>query len=160
MCHKPFAIGHICYNMPETPTENLQPPAPNPYEKIPLILFIDDNPVDRAYVDKILTRNGFKVILAEDGPDGVKMAHKEIPDLILLDILLPKVSGIEISKQIKEDPAIAHIPVVFFTTLDAPRGFVNFSDYGAVGFIPKSISTVDLIRQIKLALNRNPKLHD
>ena len=137
--------------------ENLPHPNSNPNEKVPVVLFIDDNPVDRAYVEKILARNGFKVLLAEDGPDGVKMAHKELPDLILLDILLPKVSGIEISKQMKQDPAIAHIPVVFFTTLDAPRGFVNFSDYGAVGFIPKSISTVDLVRQIKLALNRNPK---
>ena len=140
--------------------ENLPKQNSNPNEKIPVILFIDDNPVDRAYVEKILTRNGFKVLLAEDGPDGVKMAHKELPDLILLDILLPKVSGIEISKQMKQDPAIAHIPVVFFTTLDAPRGFVNFADYGAVGFIPKSISSVDLIRQVKLSLNRNPKFHD
>ena len=143
--------------MSENPTENPQPRNSNSQEKPPIVLFIDDSPVDRAYIDKILTRNGFKVLLAENGIDGIKLAKQEMPDLILLDILLPKVSGIEISKQIKQDPGIEHIPIVFFTTLDAPRGFVNFSDYGAVGFIPKSISTVDLIRQVKLALNRNPK---
>ena len=139
-----------------TPNEN-EPQHPIVNENPPVILFIDDSPVDRAYIDKILTRNGFKVFLAEDGSQGVKMAHEKMPDLILLDILLPKVSGIEISKQIKADTDIQHIPVVFFTTVDAPRGFVNYGDYGAVGFIPKSITTVDLIRQIRLALNRNPK---
>ena len=143
--------------MSDIPVENSQPDNSNSNEKPALILFIDDSPVDRTYIDKTLTRSGFKVILAEDGAEGIKLAHKDMPDLIILDILLPKVSGIEVSKQIKQDAKIAHIPVVFFTTLDAPRGFVNFTDYGAVGFIPKSISTVDLIRQIKLALNRNPK---
>ena len=122
------------------------------------ILFVDDSIVDRTYVDKILTKNGFEVILAEDGDSGIAAAQKEIPDLILLDILLPHISGIEVCKKIKEDKSIQHIPIVFFTNVDAPRSFFNFQSYGAVDFIPKSISPVDLVMKIKLALRRNPHL--
>ena len=122
------------------------------------ILFVDDNIVDRTYVEKILIKNGFDVFLAEDGGAGIAMAQEEIPDLILLDILLPHISGIEVCKKIKQDKNIEHIPVIFFTNVDAPRSFLNFQSYGAVDFIPKSISPVDLIMKIKLALRRNPRL--
>ena len=123
------------------------------------ILLIDDNPVDRTYVDKILTKNGFKVILAENGETGIAAARQEIPDLILLDILLPHISGIEVCKKLKDDQTIKHIPVVFFSNIDAPKSFMNIESYGAVDFISKSVSPVDLVMHIKMAINRNPRSH-
>ena len=77
----------------------------------PCVLFIDDSPVDRTYIQGVLVNNGFNLLLAEDGPEGIKMARDQQPGLILLDILLPKVSGIEVCKRIKADPAIKHIPI-------------------------------------------------
>ena len=131
----------------------------NPSGRGHRILFIDDNPVDRAYVEKILTKNGFVVILAEDGEKGIELTRKEIPDLILLDILLPHVSGIEICKKIKEDKSIKHIPIIFFSNIDAPKSFFNIQSYGAVDFISKSVAPADLVMKIKMAVNLNPNSH-
>jgi len=88
------------------------------------ILFIDDNPTDRALISSILTKYDFQVLLAVDGIIGLKMAQEEKPDLILLDILLPHISGIELCKKMKQDPITQDIPIVFYTSLDTPKELI------------------------------------
>ena len=116
------------------------------------ILFIDDNPLDRALISSLLTKYDFQVLLAVDGIIGLKMAQEEKPDLILLDILLPHISGIELCKKMKQDPAIQEIPIVFYTSLDTPKDLINFASYGAQDYIPKTLPAEELIAEINSIL--------
>jgi CheY-like chemotaxis protein len=109
------------------------------------ILFIDDNPTDRALISSILTKYDFQVLLAVDGIIGLKMAQEEKPDLILLDILLPHISGIELCKKMKQDPITQDIPIVFYTSLDTPKELINYASYGAQDYIPKTMPPDELI---------------
>ncbi len=118
-----------------------------------VILFVDDSPVDRAYIEGVLSGHGFEVILAESGEEGMKVLKSRIPDLILLDILLPKVSGIEVCKRMKADTTIAKVPIIFFTSIDTPKNLINYAGYGAVDYLHKSIPPVILVEQILSAIN-------
>jgi DNA-binding response OmpR family regulator len=116
------------------------------------ILFIDDNPTDRALISSLLTKYNFHVLLAVDGIIGLQMALEDKPDLILLDILLPHISGIELCKKIKENPITQDIPVVFYTSLDTPKDLINYSSYGAQDYIPKTLPPEQLIAEINSIL--------
>lgn len=116
------------------------------------ILFIDDNPLDRALISSLLTKYDFHVLLAVDGIIGMKMAQEDQPDLILLDILLPHISGIELCKKMKQDPSIQDIPIVFYTSLDTPKDLINYASYGAQDYIPKTLPPEELIAEINSIL--------
>ena len=116
------------------------------------ILFIDDNPVDRTLISRLLAKSDFVVILAEDGAKGLKLAQDEKPDLILLDILLPGISGIELAKKVKANLAIKNIPIIFYTSIDTPKHLIDYVSYGAVDYIQKTMPSEDLIASIKAIL--------
>jgi len=115
-------------------------------------LFIDDNPVDRALISSLLSKNEFEVLLAEDGQQGTRMAQECKPDLILLDILLPGVSGIELCKEFKKNPATQNIPVVFYTSVETPKNLIDFASYGARDYIQKTTPPDELIASIRAVL--------
>lgn len=116
------------------------------------LLFVDDSPVDRAYIEGTLLKYGFTVLIADHGDQAFKIAKERMPDLILLDILLPHVSGIEVCKKIKADKDIGKIPVIFFTSIDTPKNLINYAGYGAVDYIHKSIPPEILVEQILSAI--------
>ena len=118
----------------------------------PIVLFVDDSPVDRVYIEGILTNHGLDVLLAENGEEAMKIARDKRPNLIILDILLPHVSGIEVCKKMKADAAIKHIPVIFFTSIDTPKNLINYAGYGAVDYLHKSIPPEVLVEQIRSAI--------
>ena len=112
------------------------------------ILFIDDSPTDRALINKLLTKYDFNVLLAEDGVKGLSMAQEEKPDLILLDILLPHISGIELCKKLNKIPATQDIPVIFYTSLNTPKNFIDYASYGAQDYLQKTTPPEDLVAVI------------
>jgi len=116
------------------------------------ILFIDDNPVDRTLIGRLLTKYGFDVSLAEDAQIGMRMAQEKRPELILLDILLPGISGIEVCKQLKKNEITANIPIVFYTSIDTPKHLIDYASYGARDYIQKTTPTEELISSIKSIL--------
>ncbi len=116
------------------------------------ILFIDDNPTDRALISKLLTKYGFQVLLAEEGAKGLSMAKDQHPDLIVLDILLPHISGIELCKEIKKNPSTANIPIIFYTSIDTPKDLINFQSYGAQDYIQKNMPPEELVASINSIL--------
>lgn len=79
------------------------------------ILLVEDNEMNRDMLSRRLARRGFKVALAEDGEEGIKMAASEAPDLILMDMSLPKVDGWEATRQIKSAGETSSIPVIALT---------------------------------------------
>ena len=116
------------------------------------VLFVDDSPVDRTYIEGILTKHNIEVVLAENGDEAMKISKDRIPDLILLDILLPKVSGIEVCKKIKAEKSLKKVPVIFFTSIDTPKNLINYAGYGAVDYLHKSIPPEILVEQILSAI--------
>ncbi len=116
------------------------------------ILFIEDNEVERRLIEKILTRREYRVILSSNGEAGLEIAQKEKPDLILLDVVLPGISGLEVCKRLKQDEETKNIPIIFLTGMDTPKNLIDCYEYGAEDFLNKAISPRLLIHQIELTL--------
>jgi CheY-like chemotaxis protein len=112
------------------------------------ILYVEDNFQNKRLVRKILAARGFEVIEADDGLTGVEMAVKEQPDLILMDISLPGIDGVEATQRIKAYDNTAQIPVIALTA-NAMRGDrERFIAAGCDDYLPKPISTADLLDMI------------
>lgn len=112
------------------------------------ILYVEDNPMNRLLVRRILTNAGYVVFEAEDGLSGIQVAEREQPDLILMDIMLPEMDGHQVTTRLKSLPTLAHTPIVALTAKvmdgDRERALVA----GCDGFIPKPISVDRLPDQI------------
>ncbi len=112
------------------------------------ILYVEDNFQNKRLVRKILAARGFEVLEAEDGLTGVEVATNELPDLILMDISLPGIDGVEATQRIKAHPGTTAIPVIALTA-NAMRGDrERFIAAGCDEYLPKPISTMDLISMI------------
>lgn len=101
------------------------------------ILLVDDSKFLRMAIERALARAGYVVITAVDGPGALESARKEKPDLILLDMLLPKMTGPEVLKALKTDPATSTIAVVVFTGL-SQKNAARLQQDGACAFLEKS----------------------
>lgn len=112
------------------------------------ILYVEDNFQNKRLVRKILVSKGYEVLEADNGEDGVSMAKQEKPDLILMDISIPGIDGIEATRLIKENADTKHIPIIALTA-NAMRGDrERFLAAGCDDYLPKPISTPDLLRVI------------
>lgn len=113
------------------------------------ILYVEDNFQNKRLVRKILNAQGYEVLEAEDGHTGVEIAVSEKPDLILMDINIPGLDGLEATKKIKAVEETAAIPIIALTA-NAMRGDrERFLAAGCDGYLPKPISTVDLLEVIR-----------
>lgn len=101
------------------------------------ILLVEDSKFLRMATERALARAGYKVNTAIDGVDAIELARKEKPDLILLDMLLPKMTGPDVLKKLKKDPATAGIAVVAFTGL-SQKNAERLRQDGAFAFLDKS----------------------
>jgi len=79
------------------------------------ILYIDDNPADQRLVQKVLTSHGYDLVLAGDGESGLKLAESEKPDLILVDVQMPGLNGLETARRLRELPCCQQTPIVALT---------------------------------------------
>lgn len=103
------------------------------------ILIVDDDPLIVRMYERKLVKEGFAVTLAPNGEEGLKALEKEIPDLIMLDVLMPKLNGWETLKKIKENPKTAQIPVIVLTSLgDRKEDIQKFKDVGIKEYLVKS----------------------
>jgi CheY-like chemotaxis protein len=101
------------------------------------ILLVEDSKFLRLTVERALARAGYEVSSAADGEEALQLAHEKAPDLILLDMLLPKLSGPDVLTALKKDPLTRAIPVVVITGL-SPKNAARLREDGAVGFLEKS----------------------
>ena len=101
------------------------------------ILLVDDSKFLRMAIERALARAGYEVITAIDGPGALESAQKEKPDLILLDMLLPKMTGPEVLRALKNDPKTSAIAVVVFTGL-SQKNAERLQQDGACAFLEKS----------------------
>jgi two-component system alkaline phosphatase synthesis response regulator PhoP len=94
------------------------------------------------------------VILAEDGQEGIQKAREHMPDLVLLDIMMPQMDGIEVCDRMREDPDLSHIPIIFLTARSDEKTEIEGLNKGADDYITKPISTNKLVSRIKAVLRR------
>ena len=102
------------------------------------ILIVDDDAFLSGIYATKLDLEGFQVVTAHDGEEGIKMALKELPDLILLDVLMPKLDGFEALKRIKAEPTIKDIPVIMLTNLGQKEDIEKGIEDGAVYYLIKA----------------------
>ena len=105
-------------------------------EKMKILIVEDDAPLRESLLD-FLAADGFDVLGATDGEEGVRIAIKELPDLILLDIILPKKDGYEVIKEVKENKKANKIPIVLLTNLGSLGDIEKALDLGATTYLVK-----------------------
>lgn len=116
------------------------------------ILVADDSPVLRTAVTRLLEPAGYEVVLASDGIEAITNFYEERPDLVLLDVQMPKLIGYVVCRLIKDDPAVAHIPVLILTARDTEEDRYWGKRSGADGYLTKDALGDGLIAHIRTIL--------
>jgi twitching motility two-component system response regulator PilH len=116
------------------------------------ILIVDDSPSQLMGMKRIVEKLGHETVTAEDGAAGVEAARRELPDLILMDVVMPNLNGFQATRQITKDPETAHIPVVLVTTKDQETDKVWGMRQGAKAYLTKPFSETQLIDTIRKLL--------
>jgi two-component system cell cycle response regulator DivK len=113
------------------------------------ILYVEDNEFNRQIVRDLLARTSYRLIEAKDGEAGVAMALQELPDLVLMDIQLPKISGLEATRRLRADPRTAHIPIITITSYALSGDDQKAMDAGASSYLAKPYSPRELLQVIR-----------
>jgi signal transduction histidine kinase/ligand-binding sensor domain-containing protein/DNA-binding response OmpR family regulator len=125
----------------------------------PIILVVEDNPDMRSYLKNYL-ENSYHVIEADNGENGLKEAFNHIPDLILTDLMMPKMDGNELTKIVKTDQRTSHIPVIMLTAKYTLESKLEGLETGADDFITKPFDAQELLVRIKNLILQRKKLRD
>ena len=112
------------------------------------ILYVEDNEFNRKIVRDLLGHSSYRLIEATDGEAGVAAARETLPDLIIMDIQLPKLSGLEATRQLRAEPATAHIPIIAMTSFALAGDEEKAREAGAVAYLSKPYSPRELRRII------------
>jgi two-component system cell cycle response regulator len=123
------------------------------------ILVVDDGEVNRDLAEACLTGAGYRVLLAADGVEGIRLARDRSPDVILLDIVMPGMSGLEVCRTLRADPLTVDIPVIFVSALDDPTDIIQGLEMGADGYITKPYNPREVVARVKASL-RIKSLYD
>ena len=117
------------------------------------ILFIEDESALQKTFGEILKQEGYEMTSALDGVTGLRLAKAQKPDLILLDLILPKVHGFEVLKKLKEDPETKETPIVVLTNLEGVEDVGKAMELGATTYLVKeNYSLEEVVKKIKKAL--------
>lgn len=124
----------------------------HPAKLQPKLLIVDDEPTNLKVLKQVLQQD-YRLSFAKNGADGLELAARELPDLILLDVMMPEMTGYEVCQRLKSQPKTQHIPVIFVTALkdeiDETRGF----DCGAVDYITKPITPAIVRARVRTHLS-------
>jgi len=113
------------------------------------VLYVEDNEFNRKIVRHLLGRTSYRLIEAEDGEAGVTTARETVPDLIIMDIQLPKLSGLEATRQLRADPVTAPIPVIVITSFALAGDEAKAREAGAAAYLAKPYSPRELLEMIR-----------
>ena len=120
----------------------------------PKILVVEDEPNQVELIEFNLNSEGYEVIVAQDGEEALDLAEEENPDLILLDWMLPKVSGIEVCRQLRRSKMTREIPIVMLTARSEESDKIRGLDIGADDYITKPYSIKELLARVRAAMRR------
>ncbi len=117
------------------------------------ILIVDDSPTEIHVLRKILGSKGYKIEVAGDGQQGVEKARAILPDLILMDVVMPVLNGFQATRQLSKSEETANIPVIMVTTKDQDADKNWAKRQGAIGYVVKPISAGELLSKVSEALS-------
>jgi two-component system cell cycle response regulator len=124
--------------------------SPSPYRK--RVLIVDDEPTSRKLLAGILPKDKYEILKANNGKEALKKAVENHPDVILLDIIMPGLDGIEVTRRLKADSSTKNIPVILVTCLDGMENKLTGLDAGAEEYLAKPINPVELRARVKSML--------
>jgi two-component system cell cycle response regulator DivK len=116
------------------------------------ILYVEDNEYNRKIVRQLLSRSACRLIEAADAETGVALARQELPDLILMDVQLPRMSGLDATKLLTTEEATRHIPVIVITSYALSGDREKAMQAGASSYIAKPYSPSELLKMVKQVL--------
>ena len=112
------------------------------------VLIVDDSPSQLIGLKRIAEKLGHEVITAEDGSAGVEVAKRELPDLILMDVVMPNLNGFQATRTLAKDPKTSHIPIILVTTKDQETDRVWGMRQGAHDYVTKPVDQPALLAKI------------
>ncbi len=124
------------------------------------ILVVDDDPIVRSLMRATLVHDGFSVIEAEDGVEGCRLYEEHRPDLLLVDVLMPRMDGYQLCRELRRDPQSAFVPIVVATSLDDLPSIARAYDAGATDYIPKPINWLVLNHRVRYVLRASRAFED
>ena len=116
------------------------------------VLIVEDNPLNMRLIEMILKSKNYTLLKATDGQEALDIATREHPDLILMDIRLPTVSGLEVARRLKENQAFSHIPIIALTAHAMKGDREKAIEAGCDSYLPKPIDTRQLPRLVTAML--------
>jgi twitching motility two-component system response regulator PilH len=116
------------------------------------ILIVDDSPTQRMALTNILEKNKHEVLIAEDGQQGIDVSRNELPDVILMDVVMPGLNGFQATRHISKYEGTSHIPIIILTSKDQETDRVWAERQGAKDYIIKPANEAELISKINKLL--------
>lgn len=112
------------------------------------ILVVDDSPTERHVLVELLTKKGYTVITAESGEEGIERAKADLPDLILMDVVMPGLNGYQATRTLTRDDATKHIPIIVCTTKGQETDKIWGLRQGALDYLVKPVNAEELLAKI------------
>jgi len=127
-----------------------------------IILIVDDEPAGRHTLESILEGQDYELVMAEGGPEAIEIAQKILPDVILLDVMMPGMDGFEVCRRLRNDPHLAEVPILILTALDDRKSLLQGLEAGADDYLTKPYDRYELRARLLgiTRLNRYRKLLD
>lgn len=119
----------------------------------PTILIVDDDPINLKVLQGVLKETGYKILVANSGERALYQVQHQPPDLILLDVLMSGLDGFETCRQLKQDPTVAGIPVIFMTALSDVESKVRGFESGGVDYITKPFHRAEVLARVNTHLS-------
>lgn len=119
------------------------------------IVVVEDEPDILEVLSYNLRREGFEVATSDDGEKGLSLIRKRKPDLVLLDLMLPKMDGLDVCRTLKNDPSTGHIPIIMVTARGEESDLVLGLEIGADDYVTKPFSPKELVARVKAVLRRD-----
>ncbi|MEM9101635.1 MAG: response regulator [Pseudomonadota bacterium] len=117
------------------------------------VLIVDDSPTETHVLKDILVKRGFEVSAATNGEDGIEKAKETLPDVVLMDVVMPGLNGFQATRQLRKDPKTEHIPVIIVTTKDQATDKMWGMRQGASDYLTKPVDPQNLVNTINSVLN-------
>jgi two-component system cell cycle response regulator len=123
---------------------------PRPFKR--KILIVDDDPTSRKVLESVLASDRYEILVANNGKDALEQAFAQLPDLILLDVLMPEIDGFEVTRTIKRDPRTKDTPIILVTSLDDPENKAKGLEAGAEELLNKPVQSAELHARVNSML--------
>ena len=121
------------------------------------ILIVEDNPQNMRLVEMTLRSGGYALLKATDGEEALDLATREQPDLIVMDMQLPKISGLEVTRRLRQLPTFSHVPIIALTAYAMKGDREKFIEAGCDAYVSKPINTRELPEMVAKLLKQRQK---